>query len=487
MMIAEQESTSEFIKPDRQAPDMTWRRYQTSRQGPRVVLLTPYTGANLGDAAIQDAMIANLRERLPDAQFSGISLNCDNFVERHGMDAFPVCVSDRPFYGMSRGREGNQRKQEERFTPGSNQKKLNLRAIRMALRRAPALRRRLKAIHAWGASLSREFRHWVEGYRFLRRQDILIVSGGGQLDEEWGGPWGHPFALFKWAILARVAGIPCAVASVGACKATSRTTRGFLSATLRLSRYRSYRDKNSKEIAAGLVRIAAKDSVVPDLAFSIPPSELPRPAGIRSISQGRPTIAISLMAFAKPGSWPYGNLPLYDRYVQQMARVVSQLIERGYFLVIVSSSLGADKRVILDLLNRLQDDSKKKLALQMHIPEIANWKDLVASLLDVDFLVASRLHSAILGFATQTPTIAISFDPKVDWVMEDLDQTDYLLQIRDFSAEDVIEALDRIKLCRNVVVDQIASYRQRILSALELQYDALAKLALATVGNGSNE
>src|SRR6185437_9395874 len=55
----------------------------------------------------------------------------------------------------------------------------------------------------------------------------LIVSGGGQLDEEWGGAWGHPFALFKWAMLARLAKVPLAFASVGACKAASTTSRFF--------------------------------------------------------------------------------------------------------------------------------------------------------------------------------------------------------------------------------------------------------------------
>ena len=48
-----------------------------------------------------------------------------------------------------------------------------------------------------------EVRHSVEGYRFLRTQHLLVVSGGGQLTEEWGGAWQHPFGLFKWAILAQ--------------------------------------------------------------------------------------------------------------------------------------------------------------------------------------------------------------------------------------------------------------------------------------------
>ena len=124
----------------------------------------------------------------------------------------------------------------------------------------------------------------------------------------------------------------------------------------------------------------------------------------------------------------------------------------------------SDQKVIQEILESLDDRSRSRLDQQMHIPEISSWKDLVAVLLDVDFLVASRLHSAILGFIALRPTVAISFDPKVDWVMEDLGQTDSLLQIRDFEAEDVIRALDRLESRRQQVTDQIRSYRQRVLS-----------------------
>lgn len=441
-----------------------------------MALLTPYTGGNLGDAAIQDAMIANLRRRLAGAQFSGISLNCENFLERHGSGAFPLCVTNRPFYGMS-GRSVSDAPREadaRSAKPGLGRLGVGF------LKKIPGLRTSLKAVHARIAGVRREIHHSMEGYRFLRTQDLVIVSGGGQLDEEWGGPWGHPWALFKWGVLARLARVPYAIASVGGCKVTSTLSRKFLSSALRMARYRSYRDPHTREIAAGLLGRAARDSVVPDLAFSLPSSELPQPAGIRSISQGRTVVAISPISFAKPGSWPHQDHAVYDRYLGEMARVVSQLLARGYFLVMVWSSLGADKGVVSELLGRLDERSQKRLASQVYIPEIATWKDLVALLFDVDFLVASRLHSTILGFATQTPTVAISFDPKVDWVMEDVGQTDYLLQIRDFKAEDVIGSLDRIELRRDAVVAQIASYRNQIVSASALQYDGLAKLA--TIG-----
>ena len=446
---------------------------------PSIALLTPYTGGNLGDAAIQDAMIANLRLRLPDADFFGICLNCDNFVTQHGVGAFPLCGTNRPFYGMSRREVEDQPAIEECSTNKVNQKGLNTATIKRVLKSVPGLGTCLRIARVLVITIPQEIYHSVQSYRFLRMQDVLIVSGGGQLDDEWGGPWGHPFALFKWAVLAWIARVPYAIASVGACKVTSITSRLFLSATLRMARYRSYRDKNSRGTAAGLLQQATEDSIVPDLGFSLPSCVLPPPAGIRSASRGRPVVAISPIAFAKPGSWPHQNRDLYDRYLLQMAEVVSQLVKRGYFLVIVWSS-DDDKRVIPELLERLDGKSKNSLTQQMNIPEIRTWKDLVASLQDVDCLVASRLHSAILGHLTSKPTIAISFDPKVDWLMEDLNQTDYLLQIRDFTAKDVIETLERIEHCRNLVVRQIRSYQLETGSTFTRQYDALAQLAVAS-------
>jgi len=158
-----------------------------------------------------------------------------------------------------------------------------------------------------------------------------------------------------------------------------------------------------------------------------------------------------------------------------MERLSSQLLARDFFLVFVWSSR-SDQCVISELLNRLNVTVPEKIARQTYVPAIGTWKDLVAVLRDVDFLVASRLHSTILGFVSQKPTVAISFDPKVDWVMEDVGQTESLLQIRDFTAEEVVEALDRMEKRRNAVTEEIEAYQRQVLSTSALQYDTLARL-----------
>lgn len=454
--------------------------------GPRIALLTPYTGNNLGDAATQDSMIANIRARLPEAEFSGISLSDENFVRQHGGDAFPLCGTDRPFHGMSREGIPLRFSKEESHGRQPRHQAEKWALLKGALKRIPLLGRGLKRLHTSVVHIGDELRHCLRGYRFIRNHELLIVSGGGQLDDEWGGAWGHPFALFKWAVLSRIARVTVVFTSVGACKVTGRTSRFLLSSALRLSQYRSYRDKRSKQIAMSLLQRTVNDPVVPDLAFSLPPSELPPPAGIRGVARGRTMVAVSPIAYAKPGSWPSEDRAVYERYTQETARVIAQLLEQQYFVVIVWSAL-SDKKVVSDVIERLDATSKTMLDRQMLIPEIASWRDLVSILRDVDLLVASRLHSVILGFIAATPTLAISFDPKVDWAMEDLGQTDYLLQIQDFVAADVVDALDRLEFRKQSIRVEISAYRQRILSESAPQYDTLARIADESFGYQSKE
>ncbi len=445
---------------------------------PRVALLTPYTGGNFGDAAIQDAVIANLRLRLPNTQFSGISLDNENYLRQHGTSAFPICASGISFYGMSRTSDDPTQHAARQTTSSYSV----IASLKAAIRRVPGARGLVKMIKPTLKTVRREIRHCVHGYHFLRGHDLVVVCGGGQLDEEWGGPWGHPFALLKWAVLSKLAGVPYAIASVGTCKVNSKASRLFLSAALRMARYRSYRDKNSREIAAGLYSRAAKDSVVPDLALGLPPSELPRAAGLRSMAQGRITVAISPIVYAKSGFWPTAEEGLYNRYLHQMAEMVSELLKRNIFLVFVWSARG-DQNVIPELLARLDPDSQNLAARQVYFPKLANWKDLLAVLLDVDFLIGSRLHSTIFGFLAKVPLVAISFDPKVDSAMQDFGQKDSVLQIRNFAANDVLKALARLELRNKEIAQQIGTYCQQAFRVSGAQFDALAQLAMISSGN----
>ena len=130
-----------------------------------------------------------------------------------------------------------------------------------------------------------------------------MVAGGGQLDEEWGGSWAHPYALMKWAVLARAAGSSVIFLSVGGCRAELRLTKVLLRIALSLACYRSYRDEGSRQLALAITP-SADGPVVPDLAFSLPVTRQPL---IVDSNSAELRVGVSPIAFARPGMWPTEN------------------------------------------------------------------------------------------------------------------------------------------------------------------------------------
>ena len=64
----------------------------------KVALLTPYDGGNLGDAAIQEALIANLRQYDPQVHLYGITLYPESTAARHRIPCYPLAAISRPYY-----------------------------------------------------------------------------------------------------------------------------------------------------------------------------------------------------------------------------------------------------------------------------------------------------------------------------------------------------------------------------------------------------
>src|SRR5262249_15999694 len=54
-----------------------------------------------------------------------------------------------------------------------------------------------------------------DGYRFAKEFRFLVVGLGGVFDEAWGGECRDLYSIFRWTILARIAGTPVVCLSVG--------------------------------------------------------------------------------------------------------------------------------------------------------------------------------------------------------------------------------------------------------------------------------
>ena len=384
-------------------------------------LLTPSGWGNIGDAAIQDAVIANLRARLPDLRITAFTLNPSDTRRRHGIPAFPINgFQIIPGYGINyssaagvRGGEPvAETREQESFKERLRRFPLLFGLLRFG-NRSLAWARRPAAV-VW-----RELRHVKLALGFLEDCDLLIVSGGGQLDEEWGGPWGHPYVLAKWATLARIQGVPLVFLSVGTCRVESPMARFFLRYALHQARYRSYREPDSRDRAIPLTGIP-DDPVVPDLAFSLP---LPnRPPDVRR----SPRIGIFPMAYLDPRIWPTKDAARFRAYLRVLAALAADLTRAGIRVVWLYSD-SADRPVVADVQEVLRTDHPG--VDPGETPAVETVTALLEVLRGLDITVASRLHAVLLSFLVGTPALALSYDRKVDALMRMLALTDRCLPI----------------------------------------------------------
>ena len=288
----------------------------------RVAFVSPTGWGNLGDAAIIESLIHGIRLRHPNAQILGLTQRPYDTTNRHAVPAFTCSGLSLPKYKMDERTEAEAGDDEEPSAPSAGQARAS-QATNRGLKAIPGVRPAVRALRLARA----EMRHRRLSASRIKGFDRVVVAGGGQLDDFWGGPLGHPYTLLRWARIATKVGARYAVLSVGTGNLTP-LSRLFVRRALALADYTSFRDVRSRELLRdpGLMRSAA---VVPDLAYGLPLAHATELA-----HAPRPTIGISPMAYADPRVWPVRDLARYRRHIETLVTLTVRLVGAGHLAFI---------------------------------------------------------------------------------------------------------------------------------------------------------
>ncbi len=434
---------------------------------PSFALVDCYTGGNLGDGAIQDAMIWNIRRRFPDAAIYGITMHPADTVQRHGIPSYPIARHSLPDYWVTLQAPVETTPARERQPAGNESV---ARRLANYAARVPVGIARLLLPRTWRWFIRTELTHIMTSYAFLKPVDVLFISGGGQLQDLWGGPWGHPYAMLKWTFLARLRGAKPVFLSVGFSGLDSRLSRFFTRTALSLAAYRSYRDPGSRDLMqrAGFRR---DDPVYPDLAYSLPLD------GYRLDRAGRPAgrvVGVSPICHCHPrySERKERDPAAYEAYLRKLVAIVQWLVTRGCRVSMFPSS-DLDRFAIADLCDKLSTETSPEVMESIERHQVSTVRGFLEHAAAVDVMVASRLHGVLLSQLAGTPVLALSYNRKVDVQMEAVGQSSFCLNVDRLQLTEFQECFARLEANLDTAQQQIQARFSDCRAQLEVQYDAI--------------
>jgi len=410
--------------------------------GPQIALLGPYGFGNLGDAAIQQAVIDAIRLRQPQSTIVGISLNPSDTEKRHGIAAYPITSLPPKKVKKEKSRAGAFFERLRWSMPG-------------------------RLAHKIFVRLPKEFLLLPRAVRFARKLSMLVISGGGQLDDYWGGPWGHPYALLKWSLAARLHGARVAFMSVGAGPLDARLSKRFARFYLRLAHYRSYRDQASKSFVAS-IGWKGDDPVYPDLAHRISVDHLS--AATYGGGDGL-VVGVGPMSYFDPRVWPERDGKVYRGYLEKLGHFTSWLLDRGHTVVLFPGEAYWDGLVMDDLAGLLEQRAGE--GGRLHIARTETVDELMSTLKGLDMVVASRFHGVLLAHVVQKPVLALSYHQKIAVLMEEMGHAEYNLDIASFEVEQLKEKFTDLLNHRARLEQEIAAKEASYRAQLDEQFDTL--------------
>ena len=209
-----------------------------------------------------------------------------------------------------------------------------------------------------------------------------------------------------------------------------------------------------------------------DMAFCIKSND-----NVRKISPGKITVGISVR------KWTYPNLPVlmrseaHKKYQAEMARLIEAMVrEHDINVLMISTCQGDDRYNFKD--HQVAKEILEILPLQVREKVVINTdfqtpESFMHNLDKVDIFIGTRMHSCIMAFLKNIPTINICYEFKSLELFKDMDLESFVFDINDLDLEKIEEKFRE-------TINQYDEISEKIMNNVEryrgINNNAVAKL-----------
>jgi polysaccharide pyruvyl transferase CsaB len=263
----------------------------------------------------------------------------------------------------------------------------------------------------------------------------LFISGGGSLLQDVTGSFSVPYYLgLAW--LAKLQGTKTVYYAQGAGPLNQGWSRKLTALSLNRFELLGVRDQGSKELlqAAG-VKKEIELTVDPVFALYDPLNNR------RQKIKGKIEVGISV----RPWSVDYLN---------ELAAGLNQFAQgKNIKYILFPMHQGSDDQISLELKEILEAEAE--ICKLPQKPQAA-----LKAFSQLDLFVGVRLHSLIFALLNQVPLLALSYDPKIEGLMSELDYLP-LIKLEDLEADLAAEKLEAVFAERYSLRKKIKGFLQQ--------------------------
>jgi polysaccharide pyruvyl transferase WcaK-like protein len=428
--------------------------------------LGTYGGGNLGDEAVFVSFLNWARRCRPPVRPVALCANPQYIRRTYAVEAFGITrVHTRPPKKSSSVPNPHTSHSREPCDGVSR-----WRSLRRNLPRPP-----------WVGRLRKHFGDAADLIAYFQTQlrvtgslDAVVVLGGGQIHDFWGGPLSHPGTLFLWALACKLRRKPFIVMSVGGVHLRHPLSRWLIRRMLEWSQYVSCRDADTANIVRA-IGVHRPCKLAPDLAWALMTDDLIQARSPRHLNKpacsvnGPSVVGLSPMVYGHPTMWPEGNAAEYANYVAKLAGFCARLTAQGYEVVLFATQVRADKAAIDDVLACLAPELRARIQVQW----ITGISELLRCLARLDIVVASRFHGILLSLLTERPALSLSYQKKNDYILGEVGERRFALDIHRFSLEELNEAFDALCAHYDVYRKRLHAHAHRQRERVAAQYNGV--------------
>ncbi len=387
----------------------------------RVGLFGLLGAGNVGNDGSLEAVLAYLRERHPDAELACLCSGPDVVAQRYGLATTPL------YWYYARERQPSL-------------------PVRVAMK------------------ISGKVRDTVRVWRWVRRQDVVILPGPGVLENTRPvRPWGFPFSMFLLCLFGRLTGTKVALVNVGSNVIRQPLIRALYRAAANLAHYRSFRDRLSRDAMRTMGVDTTADDVYPDLVFALP-------APPAAVEPG--TVGVGVMDFHGSSDDRRDAVRINESYVDAMKRFVRRLVDDGRRVRLLTGD-ELDHPVVADVLADVRAYRPDLDPSTVVFEPTATLGELMRQMAAVDVVVGTRYHNVVCALKLAKPTVSVSYSAKSDRIMGEMGLGEFTQNAREVDVDLLVEQLATVEAQAGRIRPMLVERAAERAVALEEQYSVI--------------